>query len=76
VKIGGEFLVYFDAYTTKHYRVMRSRDLVTWDDVTDKAFFPNEGTPERMRHGTVIPVPRTLIEKLRSAARPDAPKNP
>lgn len=76
LKIGGEYLVYFDAYTTKHYRVMRSRDLVTWDDVTDKAFFPNEGTPDRMRHGTVIAVPRALIEKLRSAARPDAPKNP
>lgn len=65
VKIGNEFLVYFDAYTTKHYRVMRSRDLNTWEDVTDKASFPNEGTPERMRHGTVIKVPRALIERLR-----------
>ena len=28
VKIGDEYLVYFDAYTTKHYSALRSRDLV------------------------------------------------
>lgn len=72
LKIGDDFLLYFDAYTTHHYRVMRSRDLVTWEDVTSRANFPNEGTPDRMRHGTVIAVPRALIEKLRSAAPPDA----
>ena len=76
LRIGDEFLVYFDAYTTKHYRVMRSRDLVNWEDVTARASFPNEGTPERMRHGTVIEVPRALIERLRSAALPPAPGNP
>lgn len=65
LKIGDEYLVYFDAYTTKHYRVMRSRDLATWEDVTDQATFPFEGTPERMRHGTVIEVPRALIDRLR-----------
>ncbi len=76
LKIGGDYLVYFDAYTTKHYRVMRSRDLHTWEDVTAQASFPKEGTSERIRHGTIIAVPRALIEKLRSAARPDAPGKP
>lgn len=76
VKIGGDYLVYFDAYMEKHYRVLRSRDLVAWEDVTDKAVFPFEGTPDRMRHGTVIEVPRALIERLRSAAPPHAPGNP
>jgi hypothetical protein len=65
LKIGDDYLVYFDAYTTKHYRAMRSRDLRTWEDVTDRTTFPNEGTPDRMRHGTVIEVPRTLIDPLR-----------
>jgi len=73
VKIGDDYLVYFDAYTERHYRAMRSRDLVTWEDVTAKMTFPFEGTPERMRHGTVIEVPRALIERLRSAAPPHAP---
>ena len=67
LKIGDEYLVYFDAYTTKRYRVMRSRDLVAWEDVTDRASFPFENTPDRMRHGTVIAVPRALIDRLREA---------
>jgi hypothetical protein len=75
LKVGDDYLVYFDAYTTKHYRVMRSRDLQTWEDVTEHASFPFEGTPDRMRHGTVIEVPRALIETLRSAAPPHAPGN-
>jgi hypothetical protein len=72
LKIGDDFVVWFDAYLEKRYRAMRSRDLVTWEDVTDRMTFPNEGTAERMRHGTVIAVPRALIEGLRSAALPDA----
>ncbi len=66
VKIGGEYLVYFDAYTQKHYSAMRSRDLVTWHQVpAGELSFPFEETPERMRHGTVLEVPRALIERLR-----------
>jgi hypothetical protein len=66
LKIGGEYLVYFDAYTKKHYSAMRSRDLETWEQVpADELHFPFEGTPDRMRHGTVIEVPRALIGRLR-----------
>jgi hypothetical protein len=66
IKIGGEYLVYFDAYTQKHYSAMRSRDLETWEQVpVGELHFPFEGTPDRMRHGTVIEVPRELIEGLR-----------
>lgn len=64
VKIGDAYLVYFDAYTEKHYRAMRSRDLQTWEDVTEQMEFPFEGTPVRMRHGTVIEVPGRLIDRL------------
>ena len=66
LKIGDEYLLYYDAYTTRHYGVLRSRDLKTWEDVTAKASFPNEGTPQRMRHGTIIEVPMSLIETLRA----------
>jgi beta-xylosidase len=66
VKVGDEYLVYFDAYTEKHYSAMRSRDLKTWEQVpAGKLFFPFEKTPERMRHGTVLEVPRALIDRLR-----------
>ena len=65
VSIGGCHVVYFDAYTKKHYGAMRSRDLKTWEDVTPRMSFPFEGTPERMRHGTVMEVPMSLINRLR-----------
>ena len=75
VKIGEEYLVYYDAYTTKHYSALRSRDLKTWETVKDKLFFPFEDTPERMRHGTVIEVPRALIDRLRQPVPSHAPEN-
>ena len=65
VKVGGDYVVYFDAYQTKHYGAMRSRDLRTWEDVTPKLVLPDEGTPVRMRHGTVIEVPAELVTRLR-----------
>ena len=46
---------------------MRSRDLTTWEDVSAKMTFPDEGTAVRMRHGTVIAVPAAIVEALRAA---------
>jgi hypothetical protein len=69
IKIGGEHLVYFDAYVQKHYGAMRSRDLKTWEEVTARMTLPNEGTPVRMRHGTVIAVPAETVARLQAAAR-------
>jgi hypothetical protein len=66
IKIGDEYLVYFDAYKKEYYGAMRSRDLKTWEDVSDKMIFPSEGTTVRMRHGTVIAVPAAMVERLRA----------
>ncbi|MDF9827846.1 hypothetical protein M2103_001761 [Ereboglobus sp. PH5-5] len=70
----GEVLVYFDVYREKHYGAMRSRDMKTWEDVTDKISLPSG-----VRHGTVIEVPAALIDKLRStdlAMRRPPPRAP
>lgn len=69
VSVGGEWLLYFDAYTTKHYGVLRSRDLQHWEDATRQLRLPDEGTPLRPRHGTVIRVPRAIVSALQ-ALRP------
>lgn len=69
IKIGDEYLVYFEAYMKKYYCAMRSRDLKSWEDVTDKMTFVDAGTPTRMKHGTVIAVPADLVARLRSASR-------
>lgn len=71
ISVGGEFIVYFDAYVDNHYGAMSSRDLKTWQDVTEKMKFPGEDMPgrvERMRQGAVISVPAALVEQLRAAA--------
>jgi hypothetical protein len=70
IKIGDDYLLYFDAYIEKHYGALRSRDLVTWEDVTAKMRFPDEGTAVRMRHGTVIAVPPEVLAALRQRTGP------
>ena len=70
VKIGDDYLLYFDAYVKKHYGALRSRDLKTWEDVTAKMSFPDEDSPVRMRHGTIIAVPVEIVTKLRAPAVP------
>jgi hypothetical protein len=65
LQIGQDVILYYDAYTSKHYGAMRSRDMVHWEDVTAKMQFPDEGTPLRLRHGTVIAVPEELLGKLK-----------
>jgi hypothetical protein len=71
IKIGAEYIVYFDAYVDNHYGAMSSRDLTTWQEVTAKMTFPGEATPgraDRMRQGSVISVPAALVQALRAAA--------
>lgn len=64
IQLGDYAVIYFDAYTSHNYGAIRSRDLIHWEDVSAQMSFPDEGTPLRMRHGTVIAVPRQLIERL------------
>jgi lysophospholipase L1-like esterase len=70
IKANGEYLVYYDAYQAKRYGGMRSRDLVNWEDVSDRMHFPDEGTPQRMRHGTVFAAPASAIARLQAAGGP------
>jgi hypothetical protein len=65
LQVGADVVLYFDAYTAKHYGALRSRDLVHWDDVTARMHFPDEGTPRRLRHGTVVRVTAADVAKLR-----------
>ena len=62
----GETLVYFDVYREKHFGALRSRegDGEAWEDVTNEI-----SLPRGVRHGTMIEVPRALVENLR-AVRP------
>jgi beta-xylosidase len=59
VQIDGDWLVYFDAYTRHRYEAVRSKDLVSWTDITHRIRFP-----EGARHGTVLRVSRTVWDRL------------
>lgn len=60
VRIGEEFLVYFDHYTApQYYGALRSSDLVHWKDVSSEVHFP-KGT----RHGTVLRVSQEFLATL------------
>jgi hypothetical protein len=59
LKVGDEWRVYFDKHMINAIGMVRSRDLRTWEDVSDQIV-----TPPDARHGTVIAVPRSVVEKL------------
>lgn len=64
-QIGEGVIIYYDAYMTRRYGALRSTDMVNWEDISAQMHFPDEGTPERMRHGTVIAVPLDLVRLLK-----------
>jgi hypothetical protein len=59
IKVGDEWRVYFDKHHEGKYGLVRSRDLETWEDVSNLISFPDEA-----RHGNVLTVPRSIIERL------------
>jgi hypothetical protein len=62
LKVGGDWLIYFDAYREKIYGALKTRDFNTFTDVTKQVSFP----PEH-KHGTALRVPREILEKLLTA---------
>jgi hypothetical protein len=59
IKIGGQWIVYFDEYTRHRYGAIASRNIKNWENISQKLSFP-KGT----RHGTVFAVPQPVLEKL------------
>ena len=70
IRVGEDTLVYFDVYREKHYGAMRTRDFVHWEDATAQI-----SIPAGARHGTMIEVPRSLVDRIvaeRPSNRPAA----
>ncbi len=62
LKVGDDWLVYFDAYRQKIYGAMKTRDFKTFTDVTSEVSFP-----AGHKHGTPIKVPREILDGLLTA---------
>jgi hypothetical protein len=59
LKVGDDWLIYFDAYRQKVYGAVKTRDFKTFTDVTKDVSFP-----EGHKHGTAIAVPATILDGL------------
>ncbi len=59
IKIGNQWIVYFDKYKDHQYGAVVSGDLVNWKDISDKLNFL-QGT----RHGTVFTINTTELGML------------
>ena len=59
ITVGGETLLIVDFYRAHHYGMYATRDWKTWRDASGEAsFVPGQ------RHGTVLAVPRRIVEQL------------
>ena len=68
IRIGDEYLVYFDHYAPpQYYGAVRSKDLRHWQDCSKEMSFPNGH-----RHGTVLRISPELAQRLQS--EPLAPR--
>ena len=59
LKIGDDWLIYFDAYRKKIYGAISTRDFKTFTDITGQVSFP-----PGHKHGTAIRVPREILDNL------------
>ncbi|MDX2032434.1 MAG: pectate lyase [Blastocatellia bacterium] len=64
IRIGDEWIVYYDMYREKRYGAVRSRDLKQWEEITAQIHFPDGA-----RHGTVLRVSAETLARLRAAAK-------
>jgi hypothetical protein len=72
VKIGKDWLIYYDSYQAKAYGAVRTRDFRAFVDISKEVSFP-----PGHKHGTVIRVPRaTLDQLLQAASSPASPSVP
>ena len=62
LKIGGDWLVFFDAYREKVYGAVRTHDFKTFTNITSEVSFP-----EGHKHGTALKVPRKILDGLLTA---------
>jgi beta-xylosidase len=61
VRVGEEYLIYFDSYQSKTYEAMRTKDFKTFEDVSKIV-----SVPEGHKHGTIFKVSHKVLKKLLS----------
>ena len=62
LKIGGDWLIYYDAYGNKNYGAARTREFKTFTDATSEMTFP-----PGLKHGTAFVATKTDLDYLLKA---------
>lgn len=60
LKVGDQWIVYFDKYRDHKMGAVSSSDLITWKDISDSVFFP-----QGVRHGTAFKISKEVLENLK-----------
>ncbi len=68
IKIGDDYIIYYDCYGDHHFGAIRSKDMQNWEDAT-----PQLSMPAGIRHGTVLEVPGEVVAKLLQPAPATSP---
>lgn len=64
LRVGREWIVYFDRYRDHLYGAAKSADLKNWEDISDRVSFP-----KGFRHGTALRIGRSVADKLLKAGK-------
>ena len=64
LKVGNEWLIYYDAYREKTYEAVKTTDFITFTDISGRVRFP-----EGHKHGTVFTVNESVLTKLIQLSR-------
>jgi hypothetical protein len=70
IRLGDEYVVYFDCYRDQRYGAMKSKDLQHWEDVGGRL-----AMPAGARHGTVLQVPAEVLEPLQQMTGKPSPSS-
>jgi len=62
VKVGDEWLIYFDAYREQYYGTAATKDFKTFTDIREKVIIPHG--PQGHKHGTIVKVSKTILKRL------------
>jgi hypothetical protein len=60
VKVGNDWLIYFDVYEQKKYGAMKTRDFKTFTDINNEV-----DVPQGHKHGTIVTVTRKEVKRLK-----------
>jgi hypothetical protein len=65
LRIGKDWIIYFDAYREGIYGAAKTRDFKSFQNITDKVHFPTGH-----KHGTALRVPRSRVHERIAGSRP------